>query len=74
MTEIDRRAFLRHAGMSTAALAALGGPLQGVFARGALAAGEREHGLQHVGAGLDRVQREGAELPPSSAALATILR
>ncbi|MGH2781860.1 MAG: alkaline phosphatase PhoX [Thermoleophilaceae bacterium] len=39
MTVIDRRAFLRRAGLSTAALAALGGPLQGVFARGALAAG-----------------------------------
>jgi secreted PhoX family phosphatase len=39
MTTIDRRAFLKRAGMSTAALAALGGPLQGVLARGALAAG-----------------------------------
>src|ERR671916_310161 len=39
MTVIDRRAFLRRAGISTAALATLGGPLQGLFARGALAAG-----------------------------------
>ena len=39
MTALDRRAFLRRAGLSTAALATLGGPLQGVFARGALAAG-----------------------------------
>jgi secreted PhoX family phosphatase len=39
MTVMDRRAFLTRAGMSTAALAALGGPLQGVLARGALAAG-----------------------------------
>jgi secreted PhoX family phosphatase len=39
MTAIDRREFLRQAGLSTAAVAALGGPLQGVFARGALAAG-----------------------------------
>lgn len=39
MTAIDRRAFLRRAGLSTAALATLGGPLQAVFARGALAAG-----------------------------------
>jgi secreted PhoX family phosphatase len=39
MTVIDRRAFLTRAGLSTAALAALGGPLQGLFARGALAAG-----------------------------------
>ena len=39
MTMIDRRAFLRRTGMSTAALAALGGPLQGLFARGALAVG-----------------------------------
>src|SRR5918996_517582 len=37
MTVIDRRAFLRRAGLSTAALAALGGPLQALFARGALA-------------------------------------
>jgi secreted PhoX family phosphatase len=39
MTVIDRRAFLRRAGLSTAALATLGGPLHGLFARGALAAG-----------------------------------
>ena len=39
MTMIDRRAFLRRTGLSTAALAALGGPLQGLFARGALAVG-----------------------------------
>jgi hypothetical protein len=39
MTAIDRRAFLRRAGLSTAALATLGGPLQAVFARGALAVG-----------------------------------
>jgi hypothetical protein len=32
MTVIDRRAFLTRAGLSTAALAALGGPLQGLFA------------------------------------------
>ena len=40
MTAIDRRAFLRRAGLSTAALATLGGPLQGVFARGALHEGQ----------------------------------
>ncbi|HZN89357.1 MAG TPA: alkaline phosphatase PhoX [Thermoleophilaceae bacterium] len=39
MGVIDRRAFLRRAGLSTAALATLGGPLQGLLARGALAAG-----------------------------------
>src|SRR5918999_33977 len=39
MTVIDRRAFLTRAGLSTAALTALGGPLQGLFARGALAVG-----------------------------------
>ena len=39
MTVIDRRAFLRRTGLSTAALATLGGPLQGLFARGALAVG-----------------------------------
>src|SRR5919106_2514775 len=39
MTVIDRRDFLRRTGLSTAALAALGGPLQGLFARGALAVG-----------------------------------
>ena len=39
MTVIDRREFLRRSGMSAAALAVLGGPLQGVFARGALASG-----------------------------------
>ena len=39
MTVIDRREFLRRTGMSAAGLAALGGPLQGVFARGALASG-----------------------------------
>ena len=39
MRVIDRRAFLRRAGLSTAALATLGGPLQGLFARGALAVG-----------------------------------
>ena len=39
MSVIDRRAFLRRAGLSTAALATLGGPLQGLLARGALAAG-----------------------------------
>ena len=51
MTEIDRRAFLRHAGMSTAALATLGGPLQGVFARGALAAGAKGVALDNGGYG-----------------------
>jgi uncharacterized protein len=39
MTIIDRRAFLRRAGLSTAALATLGGPLQALFARGAFAVG-----------------------------------
>jgi secreted PhoX family phosphatase len=39
MTAIDRRGFLRRAGLSAAGLATLSGPLQGVFARGALAAG-----------------------------------
>ncbi len=39
MTVIDRREFLRRTGMSAAGLAVLGGPLQGVFARGALASG-----------------------------------
>jgi secreted PhoX family phosphatase len=39
MTLTDRREFLQRAGLSVAGLAALGGPLQGVFARGALAAG-----------------------------------
>src|SRR5918999_1793446 len=39
MTVIDRRVFLRRAGMSAAGLAALAGPLQAVFARGALAVG-----------------------------------
>ncbi|MGH2787527.1 MAG: alkaline phosphatase PhoX [Actinomycetota bacterium] len=39
MTVIDRRAFLRRAGLSAAGLAALSGPLQAVFARGALAVG-----------------------------------
>jgi secreted PhoX family phosphatase len=39
MTLTDRREFLRRAGMSVAGLAALSGPLQGIFARGALAVG-----------------------------------
>jgi secreted PhoX family phosphatase len=39
MTVIDRRAFLRRAGLSAAGLAALSGPLQAVFARGAFAVG-----------------------------------
>ena len=37
MTLTDRREFLRRAGMSVAGLTALSGPLQGIFARGALA-------------------------------------
>src|SRR5918996_4765231 len=51
MTVIDRRAFLRRAGLSTAALAALGGPLQGLFARGALAAGSTGVALNNGGYG-----------------------
>ena len=39
MSAIDRRVFLKRAGLSTAALTALGGPLQSIFARGALAVG-----------------------------------
>jgi uncharacterized protein len=39
MTLTDRREFLRHASLSVAGLTALGGPLQGIFARGALAVG-----------------------------------
>jgi secreted PhoX family phosphatase len=39
MTAIDRRDFLQRAGLSAAGLVALSGPLQGVFARGALAVG-----------------------------------
>jgi uncharacterized protein len=39
MTVTDRRGFLRRAGLSAAGLATLGGPLQGLFARGALASG-----------------------------------
>lgn len=39
MSVIDRRGFLRRAGMSAAGLAALSGPLQSVFARSALAVG-----------------------------------
>ena len=39
MTLTDRREFLRRAGLSVAGLTALSGPLQGIFARGALALG-----------------------------------
>src|SRR5215204_2287936 len=39
LTLTDRRTFLRRAGLSAAGLAALSGPLQGIFARGALAVG-----------------------------------
>ena len=39
MTLTDRREFLRRAGISVAGLTALSGPLQGIFARGALAVG-----------------------------------
>jgi uncharacterized protein len=39
MTLTDRREFLRRTGLSVAGLMALSGPLQGIFARGALAAG-----------------------------------
>jgi uncharacterized protein len=39
MTLTDRREFLRRAGLSVAGLTALSGPLQGIFARGALAVG-----------------------------------
>jgi hypothetical protein len=39
MTLTDRREFLKRAGISVAGLATLSGPLQGIFARGALAAG-----------------------------------
>src|ERR671920_1141244 len=39
MTLTDRREFLKRAGYSVAGLSALSGPLQGIFARGALAAG-----------------------------------
>jgi secreted PhoX family phosphatase len=39
MTVVDRRVFLRRAGLSAAGLAALAGPLQAVFARAALAVG-----------------------------------
>jgi hypothetical protein len=39
MTATDRRGFLRRVGLSAAGLATLSGPLHGLFARGALAAG-----------------------------------
>ena len=39
MTLTDRREFLKRAGYSVAGLATLSGPLQGIFARGALAVG-----------------------------------
>jgi hypothetical protein len=39
MTLTDRREFLRRTGLSVAGLMALSGPLQGIFARGALASG-----------------------------------
>ena len=39
MTLTDRREFLKRAGCSVAGLATLSGPLQGIFARGALAVG-----------------------------------
>ena len=39
MTLTDRREFLKRAGISVAGLATLSGPLQGIFARGALAVG-----------------------------------
>ena len=39
MQRTDRREFLRRAGVSVAGLATLSGPLQAIFARGALAAG-----------------------------------
>src|SRR5687768_17907689 len=39
MRATDRRGFLRRAGLSAAGLATLSGPLHGLFARGALAAG-----------------------------------
>src|ERR671911_495250 len=39
MTLTDRREFLKRAGYSVAGLTALSGPLQGIFARGALAVG-----------------------------------
>ena len=39
MTLTDRREFLRRAGCSVAGLTTLSGPLQGIFARGALAVG-----------------------------------
>src|SRR5215203_46600 len=39
MTLTDRREFLRRARISVAGLATMSGPLQGIFARGALASG-----------------------------------
>ena len=39
MTPTDRRTFLKRAGVSAAGLAALSGPMQGMFARAALATG-----------------------------------
>jgi secreted PhoX family phosphatase len=39
MTLTDRREFLRRTSLSVAGLTALGGPLQGIFARGAMAVG-----------------------------------
>ena len=51
MTAIDRRAFLRRAGLSAAGLTALSGPLHGLFARGALAAGSAGVALDNGGYG-----------------------
>ena len=56
MTLTDRRQFLRRAGLSVAGLTALGGPLQGIFARGALAVGSTGVALNNGGYGTERLQ------------------
>jgi uncharacterized protein len=51
MRATDRRGFLRRAGLSAAGLATLSGPLHGLFARGALAAGSTGRAANNGGYG-----------------------
>ena len=69
MTLTDRREFLRRTGLSVAGLMALSGPLQGIFARGALAVGLHRRGAEQRRLRADRpVARPGRRRRPPAPA------
>ena len=63
MTLTDRREFLKRAGYSVAGLTALSGPLQGIFARGALAVGSTGVAPDNGGYGPLRAVSPATESP-----------